>query len=265
MRASDFFTLPSLKTITEEGEKRVSVQRKSEAQWSSLCQTLSTVPTHSEAAIQTEIQMEKIRMDFESRGLIRQEKIEKKEYSSGVIKTLKPSFLLEASKRLKEVIEIINELEKEEDTQRNLLKQLMHREYFKRKGDTLYAHVLDKIFIPVSVISQYVPQSYIQCTIFSKTIKYLGYISEPEIPACAETDAEALVLSIRSLRDRASNTSILGDYMHMNIHAKIERVDSIPNSQSKYAIYIICALKLSTSFERAIESLKQKSKNFSCR
>ena len=77
MRASDFFSLPSLKVVTEEGEKRIPPQMQSELQWTQLYQKLFTAPKHAETAIQGELQMERMRADLEARGLIQQKSIEK--------------------------------------------------------------------------------------------------------------------------------------------------------------------------------------------
>lgn len=122
----------------------------------------------------------------------------------------------------------------------------------------MQVHILGKTFIPLSSIEKGIETSYITCRVFLKGKEYTGYIEEKAVSPfeAQSSDLESLNKlqeAIYSLRDRAENTGILGEYSCKNTRARIVREIQQPEfTSSKKAVILIAALKMGHTFSKAI-------------
>ncbi|KAI5186018.1 hypothetical protein NEHOM01_1221 [Nematocida homosporus] len=263
MRASDFFHPPLLRAATEDGEEREPTPTQSKQEWQSLAQKFLTPASHLETTIYREAELELARKELITQGIIREEKIERKTYTSTSTKTLKPALLNSMADRLQTILQEINRLEDQEDQKRTTINQLKGQEYIKRKNNTLIIHILDKLFLPISTITKGLNESFIVCTLFYNGLAHIGYITEKEVLAFDSTNTSALATAIQAFRDRANSTAILQEYFGQKERATIQRVSEKPTTQSQLSLFLICALKLGYSFSEAISLIQQRDQNFS--
>jgi len=258
LKGSDFFKSMQVQTVKEDHEELLNIPKKSQLEWNALSQTFLSAPSHVETNIHIESELEIARKDLVQRGAIRQEKIERRTYRNEPVLSLKHSTLLSFSKRLNETRAKIQELEIEEEKVREVVRHFKHKEYIRRKDDSYSVHILEKVFLPIWAVKQGLPQSYVTCTFLFKGVEHEGYITEKEIFPFSVSDKENFQKSVILFRDRANNTSLVGEYFTKKERANIQRVHSVPGTQSKTSVFILLALKSGFSFEKAILVLNSK-------
>ncbi|OAG29061.1 hypothetical protein NEDG_01200 [Nematocida displodere] len=260
MRASDFFRPPQLKLGREESEEYEVPLKESQEEWKRFANKFLTPPSHIEINIQTETELELARKDLEQKGIIKKERIEKKTREITTARTLKPSLLSAFAERISEALTYINQEEEREEENKAIVAYFKDSEFIKRKEGGLSVHVLGKTFLPISLIEQGAPESFILCKLLINGKDQVGYLTEKELqPFKTSVDGPAsLERGIHALRDRAQNTSVLKEYLTETARARITREHLKPSTQSKHAVFLICALKTGLSFSIAINLLSQK-------
>jgi len=258
MRASDFATEPCVQVYTEDGPVYRNTAKQSETEWDGIVHSFVDAPSHIEVKIVSEVELEAARRELVQKGVIRQEKIEKKTYSAAVRSTLKHSVLSAAAHTLRDMHARIEEREAEEDRNRMLIAHFAHREHIKRKDNTLCVHIHNKMYMPISKIEQGKCASYIVCTLVQDGVVHKGYITEHAIAPFLRDDKEKLQSAIILHRDRAENSTILQEYSIEDVSAHIERVHDKPQVQSPCAAFVICALKCGYTFAQTAKMMEYK-------
>ncbi|KAI5179792.1 hypothetical protein NEOKW01_0255 [Nematocida sp. AWRm80] len=258
MRASDFFKTSQLKIVHKDHEEYEEEPTEPQEEWNALLSQFIKAPSYTEQCIYTEIHLDAMRKEFISQGLIKQEKIEKKQYL-GPVHTLKYTLLAKLSTRIAEAAQSIRDLEDLEEEQREIIRYFLQKEYFKRKEYQLHVHIHNKLFLPLDQIKKGMEASYIECILFTNKREYKGYLTEEKVPQIdtlkTPADLDSLQQAIYAFRNKAINTLILGEYSTKTDRAKVRRVHHPPEQQSKQVILLLSLLKLNIPFEKAQELL----------
>lgn len=272
MRASDLFKEPTIK-ICRDGENEYEEPlTKSQKEWKSLGSQFFSTVSYSEQNIQTESHLEVARKELEAKGVIKQEMIEQKIYD-GPTRTLKPSILKDLSARLSSIADTLKELKEEEDRKRYIIEFFRGKELIKRKEKDLIVHITEKTVFSLGSIQQGAEESYIVGILYINGKEYTGYIKERKInkfhiispetqklcislPSTDNSSLEELAVAIHEFRDRLNSTEIIGEYSTKKERAKVHRQSQNPGVQSKYIIFLLCALKQGLPFEKAVEMIR---------
>lgn len=264
MKASDFFQPNPLKCVTEAGEEKDSPLKESQKEWMDLSRKFLTAPSHTETTIYTELDLEIKRRELEEKHIIKKELLEKKTYPETEKVSLKPFIIKEAKRRLEYAYTEMEALQASEKEEKEALSPLKETECIRRRNAQLEVHIINQIFLPLSIIEQGAKETYIHALLLFEGIEYNGYITEQAAAPCSFKEIEAFSRSIKLLRDRANSNQILGEYFTEKERAVIQRVYVQPASSSSfYSIFIICALKTGYSFPEAIQLIRERrSKKF---
>ncbi|KAI5171181.1 hypothetical protein NEFER03_0583 [Nematocida sp. LUAm3] len=262
MKASDFFHKDPLKCLTEIEEERESPPTEAQKEWTELSRKFLTAPSYTETTIYTEIDLELKRKELEEKHIIKKEIIEKKTYQEKDRLTLKPFIIKEVRRRLQYAyteMEALQALEKEE---KEVISKLKATECIRKRNMQLEVHIINQIFLPVSVIEQGAKETYIHALLLFEGIEYNGYITEKEAIPCSFKETEIFASSIKALRDRANSNLIIGEYFTDKERAVIQRVHEKPSgSPSFFSIFIVCALKIGYTFTEAIQLIRDRRNN----
>ncbi|KAI5189042.1 hypothetical protein NECID01_0397 [Nematocida sp. AWRm77] len=257
MKASDFLRPPQIKLSKEEGEEHQSMQTQSQVEWFDLSQTFFNPVSHVEANIASEAELELARKELEEKGIIKQEKIERKYYTAHYAQTLKPYILSSLAKRLESVAAHMETLEEEELQKRDTIAYFQQKEFVKRKHNMLCVHILDKIFLPLETLEQGLSEAYLQCIFFFNGSEHRGYVTEKSVASFSYSSENKHLLedAILAFRDRAKGTQIMQEYFTKKERASIQRVHTKPSIQSPYVVFLLCSLKTDCTFAEILSLL----------
>lgn len=262
MRASDFFFPPQLRVALDGVEEFQPPLTGIQREWKDLALQFLTRPSHVEINIQTEAELEIARKKMIQKGAVREERIEEKKRSIEKIRTLKFSLLPDLARRIDASVKSLADLNAVTVTEQHVINHFKNREYIRRTEKGMQAHILGKIFVPLSSIEKGVEASYVSCRVFLRGREYTGYIEEKAVRPfeTLAADLESLNIlqeAVYSLRDRAENTGILGEYSCGNTRARIVRETQQPpeSTSSLRAVLLVAALKMGHAFSKAISFL----------
>lgn len=254
--------------LNEDMDEKWSVERRSEKAWNFLSEYYREEVTQGAKELGeafAEMEKERVRADLEKRGIIKDERVERKRRPSKRVGKI--SCLNENIERLSSLIEDLEREVEKEKREWEAIEELGKREFVREKDGHLYVHIHGKKYMALNLDDRGEERgrggdaSVIRCKVKAGDRELEGYIEENagmlgepggELPA---TVAD-LLRDISRARERMENDRILGECRWQDVRVSVWR-DSLRPEQSLICLYVLCALRTGIRKEKIFRQLKR--------